>query len=471
MKCISIWEDTWKHKSLPSLKKEMEVDVLIIGGGLTGFSTLYELNKTKYKVALVERRTIGCGITSRSTAKINYLQGIVYSQIQKKLGYETAKGYLNSQLMGIKMLKDLITEHDISCDFKKVSSSLYGRDEDFMKLEEEFQFLKNEGIKIENKSNCLTVHDTYVFHPLKYLEALKDICSEHNSFIFENSLVTDIKKTDDGYICIVNQNPVKAHYVVLACHYPFKLFPFFLPIRTSIEKSYMMACVTNKCEDSTMITTYPTILSKRFYESDKKSFLITLSGSHTICNKIDCKENFRKLVQDNTPSYIWSNEDIMTADAMPFIGLIDKNLFLATGYNTWGMATSRLAGTIIKDLLIQKENPYIDLFDPKRTMGFLKIKKYPLYTLFNGKGFLENKIKKEKEWYPKDMCFSMINGKSVVKYKGNILYTTCPHMGCTLTFNEMEQTFDCPCHASRFDILGNVLTGPSLKSIKYEKED
>ncbi len=458
MKHISLWQNTFKHKKLPSIKKDLEVDVLIIGGGLTGFSALYELNKTKYKVCLIEGRTIGSGVTSKSTAKINYLQGIVYSKIQEYLGYEPAKLYLKSQLTGIKILKDIITEHSIACDLTKVSSSLYGTDQ--KSLEEEYLFLKKE-------ENCLTVSDTFTFHPLKYLEGLKDICLKDNDLIFENSLATALQKTTDGYICTVNNHQIKAHHIVLACHYPFQLFPFFLPLRTFIEKSYIMACQTEKIEDKTFITTYPHILSKRFYKNKNTKYSITLNSSYPSCDKIDYKENFRKLIKGNNPEYVWSNEDIMTADSLPFIGKIADNMILATGYNTWGMASSRLAGMIIKDLLIQKENPYISLFDPKRNMGLLKLKKYPIYTLYNGKGFLENKIKKAKNWYPSEMTFSMINKKAVAKYQGNIVYTTCPHMGCTLTFNEIEKTWDCPCHASRFDIEGNILKGPSIKPIKY----
>lgn len=471
MKGKSIWEENKKRDVGKELNQDLNVDVLIIGGGLTGFSVLYELCPTDLKVCLVERNTFGSGVTSKSTAKINYLQGIVYSKIKKEVKEESAKKYLKSQLEGIEIIKERIKKHQIDCDLEKVSSFLIGREKDQKLIEEEYQFLKNENLNIQKEKNTLKVEDTYTFHPLKYLDGLINVCKENKSHIYENTCITKMSFEKGRYVCETqNNNRIKAKQVVLACHYPFELLPFFFPVRTYIEKSYIMALKRENKKLETSITTYPDIVSKRYY----KDYEILLKGSYNICSKLNEKENFENLIKDKDPEFLWKNEDIMTADHLPFIGYIKENLFLATGYNTWGMATSQIAGKIIKDFILKKENEYQKIFNPYRKINIAKIKQYPLNILSNIRSFTENKIKKEKSWYPKEITFSIKDGKSIAKQvdkeKEYFVYTTCPHLGCTLIFNEIENTWDCPCHASRFDKSGHAIKGPSVYDIKVIKD-
>ncbi len=463
----SIWLKEKEKLEFPKLQEDKIVDILIIGGGLSGFSILYELLNTKKTVCLVERNKIGEGVTSKSTAKLNYLQGIVYSKIKKEVGEESAKIYLESQIEGINLVKERVKKHNIDCELEEVTSFLIGSEKDKKNIEEEYLFLKEQNRDVKKEGNTLSIKDSYTFHPLKYLEGLKQIVKEKKIDVYENTIITKLEKTKDGYCCKVNDEiKIKAKQVILACHYPFMLLPFFLPVRTYIEKSYVMAKKTKNSKKETSITTYPNILSKRFY----KDYEITLSGSHNICNKLNEKENFEKLTKNEKIEYLWSNEDIMTSDHLPFIGFIDENLLLATGYNTWGMATSQIAGVIIKDLLEKKANKYQKVFAPYRSMNLGKMKQYGLNVLSNIKSFTENKLKKEKSWYPKNLTFSIHNGKTIAKLKEDdkeyIVYTACPHVGCTLIFNEIEKTWDCPCHASRFNKEGECIKGPSAYNIK-----
>ncbi len=475
MKKTSLWLDTIKEKKCSSLNQDLDVDVLVIGGGLTGLSLCYQLKDLNLNVCLVERNKIGHGVTSKTTGKLNYLQGIVYSKIQSDVSLESARMYLKSQKEGIEIVKNIIEKEQIHCNLEKVASFLYGTEDKRKKIEEEYTFLKDAGVHVEKEDCTLKVFDTYVFHPLKYLMSLKDIVKKTNPFVFENTLVTSLEKFDGSYQCHANHHIIKAKKVILACHYPFELFPFFLPVRTYIEKSYVMAFKTKENEHITSITTYPNIYSKRYHQEKEDIYEIDLSESHNICTKLNSKEHFRKLIQSLKPDYIWSNEDIMTADHLPFIGHLNEHLLLATGYNTWGMATSAIASVILKDLLLNNENEYAKFFDPYRKFNLAKLKQYPINIGSNIKSFTENKLCKKKSWYSKNLTFEMKNGKSVATYhdknKSYSVYTTCPHVGCTLIFNEVEGTWDCPCHASRFDITGKCIKGPSLYDISYHEEE
>ena len=174
METNSIWLKDIKETNYKTLKENIDTDILVIGGGMTGISLLYELKDTQKKVVLVERNKIGHGVTSRSTAKLNYLQGIVYSKIKKLVGEKEAIDYLESQRLAIQKIKEIIKKEKIDCDLEKVTSKVYSRDSE---LEEEYEFLKDQNIPVTKDKNGIQVEDTYVFHPLKFLYALASIAS------------------------------------------------------------------------------------------------------------------------------------------------------------------------------------------------------------------------------------------------------------------------------------------------------
>lgn len=254
-----------------------------------------------------------------------------------------------------------------------------------------------------------------------------------------------------------------------------------MPIKTYIEKSYITATPINEPKSKTYITSAYPCESIRYHKEKNNSYILYLNGSHTICNKLNERNNFDKAIKGANklkldPMYIWSNDDLMTADKLPFIGYIndEKSLFIGTGYNTWGMTNGTIAGIVISDLIQNKKNIYEELFNPNRKFNFAKAKQYPVNLFNNISGFYKSKISKNKEWYSNKIKFKTIDGKKLAIYTDNdgehIVYNKCPHMGCSLIFNEIEKTWDCPCHASRFDINGICIKGPSTYDISYKKK-
>ena len=186
MKKESIWLKDLKISKKEPLNKDIEVDILTIGGGLTGISTLYNLRNEKKKICLVEQNFIGSGVTSKSTAKINYLQETIYTDIYNKYDKETSKKYYDSQIFAIDKIKEIIKNENINCDFEQVESYT------FTNKKEEIDTIKNEKLLLEEFGSkiyehtkidlplkikyAISVKDTYVFHPIKYIYALKEIC-------------------------------------------------------------------------------------------------------------------------------------------------------------------------------------------------------------------------------------------------------------------------------------------------------
>ncbi len=484
MKNYSLWLENMNFTPNKALDQNINVDVLIVGGGITGLSSAYHLKNSNLKVALIEKNLIAHGVTARTTGKLTYLQELIYTKIKKFHNEDKAKLYLKSQQKAIKIVEDIIKKHNIDCDFMKVNSLVFTNEEkEIPKIKEEKKLLENWKIKVEqtskvndlvNSKYCIKVNDTAVFHPLKYLIKLKEICQNHVS-IYENSKLISVEKVNDSYICHVNNYEIKTKYIVFACHYPYFLIPFLMPTKTYLEKSYITATKIKEAKNYSAITSKKPTKSIRFEQDSKNSYLIFLSNSHNLCNKLDYENNFKDTINKlkKTPDFIWSNKDIITYDYLPFIGEIKDNMFIATGYNTWGMTNGSLAGKIISDLILKKDNKYTALFNPKRAINMAKIINFPLNIGSSLKSLTENKIIKNKSWYEKNIKFENRKGTAVAIYqdefkKEHIVKNICPHFKCSLVFNEIEKTWDCPCHGSRFDIDGKCIEGPANFDISYK---
>ena len=486
MKKYSLWLDI-DNDNYPKLKSNIDIDVLIIGGGITGISVLYHLLNSKLKVCLVERNEIGRGITARTTGKITYLQGNIYNKLSKMYSPLVAKKYYESQKEAINIIKNIIKNNNINCDFVKQKSFLFANNiDDIKKLKENKILIESFGEKVNETAipidipnyYSIVVSNTYYFHPLKYVQALAKKCYKGDN-IYEHTNIIKIEKQDDYYLCYTNEFFIKAKKVVIASHYPYFINPFLFPLKGSLEKSYISAFKVANNKNASGINISKDSKSFRYHNNSIDNYLIYLNGSHNLANRFNNKNNFNYLLNEsyqfnNKVDYLWSNTDIITNDYLPYIGKIKKDLYIATGYNTCGMTNGTLAGKIISDLILGVDNNYSSLFNPKRSM--------PIYGKLNvfkdifcsAKPFLQNKLVTNKIFYDNNVFFKTIDGKKVGIYidesgKEHIVYNTCPHLKCSLIFNEVEHTWDCPCHASRFDIDGKCIVGPSKKDITYKK--
>jgi len=480
MKTISIWSDIKRKNVFPRLDNDIETDVLIIGGGITGLSSAYYLMNSNLKVCLVEKNKLASGVTSRTTAKITYLQENIYSTLSTYFNELTSKKYLESQKYAIDLIRDIIKENKISCNFERSSSYLF-EDKNANKFNKEIEILNKFGVEYE-KTNILPnnkivnmgirVDDTYVFHPLKYLYSLSEIISSKIN-IYENTKIISVIKEKDYYICKTNNNTIKTKKVVFALHYPYFLIPFLMPLKCYLEKSYIGAIrIKDNYKFNAINITKPTI-SLRYYSDKNINYELYLTNSHIMCKSENILNNFKPITNKN-PEYIWSNKDIITYDKLPFIGSLndDNSLLIGTGYNTWGMTNGSLAGKILSDIILEKKNKYIDLFNPKRCINIGKIINTPIITLSNAYSFIKSKIIQNKNWYSSNVRFEKQNGKDIAIYTDekkheHRVYNLCPHLKCGLLFNEVEHTWDCPCHGSRFDVDGYVIEGPSNYNITY----
>lgn len=487
MKNISLWKDLEKiDKSKNTLTSNIETDILIIGGGMSGLSTAIELLEKEQKFIIVEKKQCGLGITANSTGKLTFAQGIVYDKIMKNYDYITAFKYYKSQKDAMKKAYENIQKYDIDCDYEVVPSYVFtNKDSEINKIKKEQRFYDRAKVKYRTIYSLpnnyplkygLEFEDTAIFNPLKYVCGLKKVIEKTDNKIYENTTVHEIKKLGNLYEVITDRGSIYAKKVIVTCHYPFFIIPGLIPFKTYIDKSYILATKMESPKISAITSNKPTI-SMRNYKDD---YFIFSTNSHSTSNHYNYKKQFDELMLkygeyfNNEITHIWSNHDVMTNDHIPYIGKVNnEQIYVATGFNKWGMTNGIISGKIITDLILNRYNPYSSIFSFKRRFSILRILNLIMNDLKTGFTLISTKIVKNHKFYDHVEVVN-IDGEAIGIYHHNgkeyRVKNTCPHMKCSLIFNEVEKTWDCPCHGSRFDIKGNVITGPSTYSIKLDKK-
>lgn len=463
----SIWEKEEKH--YPCLEKNSSCDVLIVGGGITGISLAYYLKDTSQKVIVLEQNKIGHSTTMKSTAKLTYLQQDIALKIKNNVGFRAARDYVYAQINAIEEMVRIIQKENISCHLEKNDSYLFVNEEkNQKKLRKVYQLYRDfdltpEYQEIPQFSTTLSfrVKDTYVFHPLEYIYGLLKCLEEKgNISIYEHTRMIRFRKMENGYrVFLEGGEQIDCHYFVFANHYLPFVSPYFLPLKNYLEVS----SITAKPHENlayNAINLDKDVLSIRFFEN----YQILLRNSKRLSN-----HSITEQEKEEAPFW-WRNYDFMTQHGFPLIGRIQKNsnIFIASGYNTWGMTNSNIAARIIASLIEKEDNPFPYPFSSRYTPS--------LFSVFH---FLEDNIHQFIHFIG---SYLLPQGKAKIIWKKgkrygvyvdldnkkHVVALTCPHMKCSLRFNEQEKTWDCPCHGSKFDVDGNLIRGPATNCIKQD---
>lgn len=489
MKKKSIWIDNVKDTKMDSLKEDIECDILVIGAGIAGLSTVYNLKDANKKIVLVDKNRCGMGATSYNTGKLTYMQDLVYYKIENNYNEKVARLYLDSQKEAINIVNKIVKDNNIDCDLVKTKAYVFSYNEDkYKNFDKEIEFYKKNNIKYKVLSSLpmnypsrmvLETYDSYTFNPYKYLIGIKKIIKDKIS-IYENTRIINLNKENNYYICTTSDNyKIKASVVVVATHYPFFIVPYFTPFKTRVEKFFIGASKSSDNKNIQIISNDTPGTSIRYYKKDNNNYLLYGRRSHPSTNNLNVLEDYKELNNEYKKyfnkdiEYFYHTHDVMTYDNMPFIGKIDNNLYIMTGFNKWGNTNGVIGGKVISDLILGKHNAYINIFTPGRSISRDKIKNLVIFNTSVISRYIINKINPNMKYYDSNVEIRYINGKRCGIYidennTKHIVSNICPHMKCNLVFNYLDKTWDCPCHASRFDIDGNIIYGPSVYDIKIK---
>ena len=479
----SVWTESYNIKERESLNQDLETEVVVIGAGITGILTAYMLEKNGLKVTVVEKGKVLEGNTLNTTAKMTIQHNLIYDKLIKEYKEENAKKYAKANTMAIEKYKEIINTNKIDCNFEETDAYVYTLD-DVVKIENEYEAAKKIGIEAElvdeielpfKVAKALKFKKQGQFNPIKFLNFIaKDLT------IYENTKAIDIKDN----IVITEKGKIKAKHIVVATHYPIINTPGYYFLRMHQDRSYVVAFENAQIVKGMYRDENSEGYSFRSYEN-----LLIVGGSsgRTGSNeKGGSYENIIKLIKKLYPNaiekYRWSAQDCMTSDEIPYIGKYSKemeNVYVATGFNKWGMTSSMASSMIISDMITKTFNDYYEIFSPERYDLTASIKNHLKdagHTTYN---FIAQRIRIPREAVEdvKNGNGGIVtyNGEKVGVYKDNngeiyAVSTKCPHLGCELKWDANDLAWDCPCHGSRFDYKGNLLNSPSIKELKYEEE-
>lgn len=425
---ISIWSDSAEFPSFKQLKKDIKTDVLIIGGGITGILCAYMLGQAGVDYVLVEADELCSGITKNTTAKISIQHGLIYHKLVKRFGLEMARMYLDANESALQEYRKLC--ENIECHFETKDSLVYSLNSP-AKLEKELHALNQLKFTADYvgklpipmaNAGAVRFENQAQFHPLKFLA---EICKTLS--IYEHTKVKELMPNT----AITKHGRITAHNIIVTTHFPFlnKHGSYFLKMYQ--HRSYVIAYENAPDVKGMYVDEADKGLSFRNYNN----LLLIGGGDHRTGkhggNWKEISEFAAAHYPDAQARYYWANQDCMTLDEVPYIGQYSKrteNLYVATGFNKWGMTSAMTAAMLLRDMITKKECSYAPVFSPSRTM-------------------LRTQL--------------FINAFEATT---NLLTPTtkrCPHLGCALKWNPQERSWDCPCHGSRFTENGELIDNPA----------
>ncbi|MCJ8012853.1 FAD-dependent oxidoreductase [Paenibacillus sp. KQZ6P-2] len=498
----SLWRATTELPSFPRLNEDIQVDIAIVGAGIVGITTAYLLSRQGCKVALFEAGSILNGTTGHTSAKISAQHGLLYDELLNHFGEEKTQMHYQANRDAKDFIQNTVSNLNIECDLKPESAFLYmEKDDELQKLQKEFDAYVKLGIPGQwrdklpiplNVSGAIEMPDQAQFHPLHYLKPLVDEILKAGGQIFEHTTITTLKK--DGPFTLTTyrgKHKVRCSHVVSASHFPFYDGGGMYFTRLHAMRSYVVAFQPNTTfAGGTYLSADEPKRSLRTASWNGEELVLAGGENHktgqSMCthSHYEGLEEFgRELFGVKSIPFRWSAQDLVTLDKLPYIGQItsgDEGIYVATGFNKWGMTQGTLSGMILSDQILGKGNPYTPLYTPSRFNADPSIKNVVVQNADVAKHFVAGKVglvqRSAEDLKPDEGAVITHNGKRAGGYKdtkGNLYLvdTTCTHLGCEVEWNEGERSWDCPCHGSRFNYEGEVIEGPATDPLEKLDKD
>ncbi|HEY5585730.1 MAG TPA: FAD-dependent oxidoreductase [Ruminiclostridium sp.] len=492
----SFWMASTPVTNYPTMQDNIKTDILVVGGGIAGITTAYLLQQEGLDVVIIDTNRIAAATSGHTTAKITSLHNIKYAKLIKSVGKENARLYGESNQNAISLIENIVTENNIQCDFSWQPSYVYTQDEKYIKLiEAEVSAARSLGLPASFKTEiplplqieaAICFDKQAQFHPRKYLLALADIFVKKGGHIFENTTALDIHEEKNCKTSIKGGLNIISDKVVVTTQYPFYDGGGLYAVRMYGERSYILAAKSQIRFTGGMYISYEDPgRSIRFQASENDEQLILIGGEHHKTGQ-DTNENehYKNLIHFANDTFSatdipfrWSAQDYTAMDEIPYIGHITgkkHNIYVATAFAKWGMTSSTVAAMIIRDIKTSGKSDWEYIFSPSRFALTASAKNF----FIENSNVVENLLSGKTKSLPTEFSLELGEGKSIkmdgkkagayrdIEGKIFVVDTTCTHLGCEVRWNSAESTWDCPCHASRFDYKGNVIEGPAQKPLE-----
>lgn len=507
---FSFWEKTLPDRevypSYPVLEGERETDILIIGAGMTGVICAHQLLKAGKKVIIVEAEKIGGGTTGSSTGNLYIpVQGYLH-RIERIFGAEKVNTVVDSRKSAIRLIENIVRERKIDCDFQRRPWFLFARKgRDRGPVDREAEILKRNHLDVDlvldfplpvSIENAIRLEDQARFNPLKFILGLVQGLASENCRIFEGTAVTGFEEKGDHLLFSTNGGTISAKSAVMATHIPKGFHPLQLMVYP--YRSYALA-FHPKVEEGPH---FPLFLGGHYWDTEdphhsfsahsvmgKDIDTVLIAGEHHKTGQAEkgpphqALERLKKAAEKILPNAFaeseWSAQHYQSADGLPFVGSLkplSRRIYGATGFAADGLTYGAMSGLLLAEIIAGILSPWKKVYQLGRWQGFFcpgKLIQENLNVAFQyikdvlpaepaGDGFHEVPVGEGRVLQK--------GGKKLAVYRDSpdqvlVLSAVCTHLKCVVRWNQVEKSWDCPCHGSRFDVQGKILEGPAMKPL------
>lgn len=497
METASLWKTFGSGSNYPQLSHKLETEVVVIGGGICGVTCAELLSDAGIDVILLEASRIGESSTANSTGNLYEVYGELLKEGYQSFGDKIGE-VVKSRREAINLIEENIRKYQIDCDFKRVSWNYYSaieqKESQIQKCLENAQKLNiplrqttSQEDRLKSRKS-VTIEGQAQFNPVRYVQglakAIQDRCR-----IFEESRVIDIQNQDNLKRVLTDDGAIRCKFVIHATHTP----KGFMPVQAMMGpyREYGIACRIKEPQHPEGIFfgyhAASEITSTRTYERNGEHFLIVVGEPHKV-GQGDTLLHMKRLEKFAAEhfdvleiTHRWGGQHYRPADHLPYIGRRKhgSDTLIATGFSTHGLVYGTLSAMIFKDIVQGRDNPYIKLFDPARFSPVRSAPKFLKENLNVFNQYLKDYLRKNDDAFT-DIALG--EGK-VVEFDGHklaafrseenqlqVCSAVCTHLGCIVHWNNGENSWDCPCHGSRFSPEGEVIEGPALKALARLEE-
>jgi len=495
MRNVPVWIDDTPIRKFPKLQRNISVDVLVVGAGVTGITVAYLLKKAGSTVALIERERVTSIDTGHTTAHLTYVTDVGLHQLVRNFGRDHAQAAWDAGAAAINEIERIVEEERIECEFARVPAYVHVRTGRFSKeeassLKKEADFAAKLGFDAAYLNSApyfnlpaVRFANQAKFHPRKYLRSLVAKIPGNGSHVFEKSAASefDAKK---GRVK-VNRSWISFDSVIMATNNPLVglasvTSATLLQTKLSLYTSYALGArvPVNTVPEALFWDTRDPYDYLRIDRHRGFDYLVYGGEDHKTGQKKKTQNAYarllarlKKIIPKANIDHRWSGQVICTPDGLPYIGQNAEHQFVATGYCGNGITFGTVAAMMARDWVTGRKNPWTDLFavDRKKIKGAMwnylrENKDYPCYMIKDR--FARAEADSVRELKPGEGMIIGRRGKKVAAFRdpsGNIhrLSPVCTHLGCLVRWNSAESTWDCPCHGSRFKPTGEVIAGPA----------
>lgn len=484
----------------PSVAENLRTDVAIVGAGIVGLTAAYELARAGKKVVVLEALQTASQVTARSTAKITSQHGLIYGRLIRNFGEDNARLYARANQDAIERIAALIDKERIDCAFERKQAFAYAPNIDTASdIDDEAMAASMLGLParvVQTMSapvaciKALCFDDQAQFNPVQYLSGLASAVARMAQ-LYEMSRVVSVEQDGEvQHVKTESGHTVTARHVLVATHLPIVPDGKFFAKAFTFSHTAAAAPISADYElDGMFITAGEPTYSFRTDATQGSRHLIAIGPEYKTGTPEDQARSFAQLqefMRDNfgidQPAYRWTNEDFRSMDGMPFAGrasMSTPRLYVATGFNAWGITNGVAAAHIICDHILQKDNSCSELYDATRIKPLAGGAEFIKENINTAKQFVVDRLTGDKSDAGDHLALGHArivreDGENIARYRdldGRLheVSAVCTHMGCNVEWNDVDLTWDCPCHGSRFSPDGTVLHGPATSALEQPK--